>query len=104
MADRVEVLKTLLADDPKNTFARYGLAMEYMRAGQLDTAVSEFRALIETDSNYCAAYFHAGQTLEKMGEVDEARKMYEHGVEATLRTGDAHTRSELEAAIDMLPL
>ncbi len=104
MPDRVEVLKSLLADDPKNTFARYGLAMEYMRAGQLDTAVSEFRALIETDANYCAAYFHAGQTLEKAGDVDEAKKMYEAGVEATLRTGDAHTRSELEAAIGMLPL
>lgn len=104
MADRVEVLKTLLADDPKNTFARYGLAMEYMRAGQLDTAVSEFRSLIDIDANYCAAYFHGGQTLEKMGDVDEAKKMYEAGVEATVRTGDGHTRSELEAAISMLPL
>jgi Tfp pilus assembly protein PilF len=98
------MLKTLLAEDPGNTFARYGLAMETMKAGQFDTAMSEFRALIEQDANYCAAYFHGGQTLEKMGDVDEARKMYEQGIEATLRTGDAHTRSELQAALDLLPL
>ena len=104
MSDRIEVLKTLLADDPKNTFARYGLAMEYMRAGQLDTAMSEFRALINVDPDYCAAYFHGGQTLEKMGDVDEARKMYEEGISATVRKGDGHTRSELQAAIDLLPL
>jgi Tfp pilus assembly protein PilF len=104
MADRIEVLKTLLADDPKNTFARYGLAMEYMRAGQLDTAMGEFHALIGMEPDYCAAYFHGGQTLEKMGDVDEARKMYEEGIHATLRAGDGHTRSELQAAIDLLPL
>lgn len=104
MPDRVEVLKSLLADDPKNTFARYGLAMEYMRAGHFDTALIEFRALIRIDADYCAAYFHAGQTLEKMGDVDDARTMYEQGVEATFRVNDAHTRSELEAAISMLPM
>jgi Tfp pilus assembly protein PilF len=104
MSDRIEMLKSLLAEDPANKFARYGLAMEYSKAGQLDTAVSEFRALIAADPNYCAAYFHAGQTLEKCGEVEDARTMYQQGVDAATRSGDAHTRSELQAAIDLLPL
>jgi Tfp pilus assembly protein PilF len=104
MPDRIEMLKNLLAEDPGNTFARYGLAMETMKAGQLDTAMSEFRALIALDHNYCAAYFHGGQTLEKMGDIDAARAMYEQGIEAEARTGDAHTRSELQAALDLLPL
>lgn len=104
MPDRVEMLKSLLADDPNNTFARYGLAMEYMKTGQLDTAVSEFRALIAADQNYCAAYYHGGQALERMGDIDGARVMYEQGINATLRTGDAHTRSEMQAALDLLPL
>jgi hypothetical protein len=36
--------------------------------------------------------------------VEEAREVYEKGIEATARTGDQHTRSELQAALDMLPL
>ncbi len=104
MADRVDTLKQILAEDPNNTFARYGLAIEYMKAGDAATAVSEFRALLAADPDYAAAYFHGGQTLEKAGLVDEARAMYEQGIQATQRTGDAHTRSELQAALDMLPL
>ena len=44
----------------------------------------------------------AGRTLERIGKIDEARTMYEKGIEVTSRTGDAHTRSELQAALDML--
>jgi hypothetical protein len=48
------------------------------------------------------AYFHGGQALEKAGRLEEARAMYEEGIAVTARTGDAHTRSELQAALDIL--
>ena len=101
---RVELLRSMLEQDPKNSFARYGLAMEHMKAGQLAEAVTEFRSLIAADPNYAAAYFHGGQALEKMGEIEDARALYEQGVEVTARSGDAHTRSELQAALDLLPI
>lgn len=94
----------MLAQDPKNSFARYGLAMEHVKSGQLEEAVGQFRDLIASDPNYAAAYFHAGQTMEKLGRVEEARAMYESGIEVTSRTGDDHTRSELQAALDILPI
>ncbi len=93
----------MLAHDPANAFARYGLAMELVKTGELENAVSEFRALLEHNPNYAAAYFHGGQVLEKLGDVERAREFYEKGIEVTGRTGDAHARSELEAALDMLP-
>jgi tetratricopeptide (TPR) repeat protein len=102
--NRTEVLKTMLAQDPANAFARYGLAMELVKTGELQSAVSEFRALLEHNPDYAAAYFHGGQVLEKLGDVEQARAFYEKGIEVTGRTGDAHTRSELEAALDMLPI
>ena len=33
----------------------------------------EFRALLEINPDYSAAYFHGGQTLERLGRLDEAR-------------------------------
>jgi tetratricopeptide (TPR) repeat protein len=102
MSNRLETLKSMVAQNPADAFARYGLAMEYTNLGQLDDAVAEYRALLEANPNYAAGYYHGGRTLEKMGELDEARAMYEKGIEVTSRTGDAHTRSELQAALDML--
>jgi len=94
----------MLAQNPADAFARYGLAMELVKGGELENAIIEFRALLDYNPNYAAAYFHGGQVLEKLGEVEQARAFYEKGVEVTSRTGDQHTRSELQAALDMLPI
>src|SRR5262249_3933186 len=99
---RIEVLKNMVAADPGNSFLRYGLAMEYKNTGDLDAAVAEFRGLIAADPNYSAAYFHGGQTLERLGRVDEARDLYAEGVAVTTRKGEEHARSELQTALALL--
>jgi tetratricopeptide (TPR) repeat protein len=96
---RIDVLKQLLAHDPSSTFARYGLAMEYVNVGQLEAAVAEFEAILRDEPSYGAAYFHGGQTLEKLGRLDDARDFYRRGVAAAR---DPHARSELQAALDIL--
>jgi tetratricopeptide (TPR) repeat protein len=102
--NRLELLKQMVAQDPTNSFARYGLAMEYANSGELASAVTEFQALISSDPNYSAAYYHGGQALEKLGQIDDARAVYEKGIEATRRAGDEHTRAEIEAALSLLPI
>jgi tetratricopeptide (TPR) repeat protein len=96
---RLQILRQLLEQDPANTFARYGLAMEHVKAGELEGAVKEFEAVLAVDPNYSAAYYHGGQTLEKLGKFDEARGMYRRGIAVTR---DAHALSELQAALDIL--
>lgn len=102
--NRMEILRSMLAQNPQDSFARYGLAMEYAQAGDLERAVAEYTALIALNPDYCAAYYHGGQALEKLGRLEEARDLYQKGIEAATRTGDGHTHSELQAALDMLPL
>ncbi len=102
MCARATALRALLEHDPKNSFVRYGLALDHANSGELEAAVAEFRTLIANDPNYCAAYFHGGQTLEKLGQLPGAAELYRAGIEATRRTGDAHTRSELEGALSMI--
>lgn len=101
--NRLETLKQMVEQDPGNTFARYGLAMEYASSGDPEQAISEFRRLLAQDDSYAAAYFHGGRTLEKVGRLEEARTFYERGIEAATRKGDAHTRAEIQAALEMLP-
>jgi tetratricopeptide (TPR) repeat protein len=100
--NRFEALQAMLAQDPNNAFARYGLAMEYANNGDLARAAAEYEALLLANPAYVAAYFHAGQTLEKLGKLEEARQMYTRGVEASTKAGDLHTRSEIQAALDLL--
>jgi len=101
--NRLDTLKQLAAQDPANAFVRYGLAMEYANSGELEQAISEFHGIVAASPDYAAAYFHGGQTLEKLGRVEEAKALYEQGIAVTTRTGDLHTRSELQGALDLLP-
>ena len=101
-SDRLEILKTLVEQNPGNSFSRYGLAMEYRNRGDLESAVREFRALIGADPDYAYAYFHGGQTLERLGRLEEARAMYEPGLEAARRKGDGHALGEIQGARDLL--
>jgi Tfp pilus assembly protein PilF len=102
--NRLEILKQMVEQDPKNSFARYGLAMEILNSGDYGTAIAEFEQLLQQDENYAAAYFHGGQASEKAGDVEKAREFYEKGITVTARKGDAHTRAEIEAALSLLPI
>jgi tetratricopeptide (TPR) repeat protein len=99
---RIETLRNLLEQNPKDSFARYGLAMEYAKENSHEEAVAEFLTLISFDPDYLYAYFHCGQSLEKLGRIDEAREIYSRGVEAAGRKGDAHARDELQDALEQL--
>ncbi len=100
--DRIAALRSLLEADSSNAFARYGLAQEYAKAGDDERALAEFNAILEANPDYQAAYYHAGKALERLGRKRAARAMYARGVAASQRTGDAHARGELEAAIEEL--
>ena len=92
----------MVEQQPDNAFSRYGLAMEYVKGSDLEGAVAEFQQLLARNPDYAAAYFHGGQTLEKLGRLDDARALYVKGIEVTAASGDSHTQSELAAALQML--
>jgi Tfp pilus assembly protein PilF len=101
---RLEILKSMAEQNPADTLARYGLAMEYRNTGDLAAAAVEFRALLAAHPDYSAAYYHGGQTLERLGQTAEARELYLQGVEATTRKGDFHARDEIQAALEQLSI
>ena len=97
--NRFEMLAGILQRDPNNLLARYGLAMEYTQQGNADEALEHFRAIMASHPDYVAAYYQAGRTLQKMGDLERAREVFQQGIAACNRVGDLHARSELEAAL-----
>lgn len=97
--DRVEMLNDILAQNPNDAFARYGLALEYSNQGNTDSALAEFGKLLSSNPDYTPGYFMAAQTLAKASRNDEARKMLTDGIASAKRTGNAHAQSEMEAML-----
>ena len=98
----MEQLKTILAQDPKSTFARYALGMEYMTAGETDSALREFRAVLEVDSNYANAWFMGAQALQQAARKPEAVQWLHDGIACAQRSGNRHAESEMQSLLDDL--
>jgi predicted Zn-dependent protease len=98
--DRIAALNEILTENPKDAFARYGLAMEYSKQGDFDRALAEFSILLESHPEYTAGYFMAAQTLVKAERVNDAKKMLTDGMLASARrTGNLHAQSEMEGML-----
>jgi predicted Zn-dependent protease len=97
--DRIAMLTDILAQNPNDAFARYGLAMEYSKAGQVELALKEFAQLLAANPDYTAGYFMAAQTLFRAERLEEARKMLVDGIAAAQRTRNSHAQSEMEAML-----
>jgi tetratricopeptide (TPR) repeat protein len=97
--DRVAMLTEILSQNPNDAFARYGLALEYSKQGDVEHAMEEFGKLLSVHPDYTAGYFMAAQTLAKADRADEARKMLGDGISSAKRTGNAHAQAEMEGML-----
>jgi hypothetical protein len=98
---RREFLQEAVRQDPDNTFARYGLAMELAKT-DAGAAWDHFEHLLTHHPEYTATYYQAGMFLLNQGRTEEARSVLSAGVEAAGRQGDKHAQGELQAALDDL--
>jgi predicted Zn-dependent protease len=97
--DRIAALNEILAQNPTDAFARYGLAMEYSNQNDHDRALAEFSTLLKGNPDYTPGYFMAAQTLVRANRSTEARTMLEDGIASARRTGNSHAQGEMEAML-----
>ena len=98
--DRLSQLKEILAQDPKNQMARYALALELMNAGQLETAMMEFRQLLVDHPAYVPGYQMLAQAMMRAGMSPEARDTLKKGIETAAAAGNGHAQSEMQGMLD----
>lgn len=102
MNDRLAKLLLMLEKSPDDPFLLYGAGMEHKKAGEHIRAIDFFRRTIKADPKYCYAYYQIGQTFELAGDGAHARAAYKDGLAAADMAGDAHARSEIQAALDLI--
>ena len=98
------MLQQILAANPRDAFARYGLAMELAGTDRTEASLAEFATLLADHPEYTPGYFMAAQTLAKAGRAEEARSHLKLGIESARRTGNTHAQGEMQAMLDELEL
>ena len=97
--DKIAGLKEILALDPGNSFARYGVAMELASRGEASLAIAEFDRLLANDPDYTAGYFMSAQTLAGAGRKTQAIERLKAGVACAARSGNSHALNEMQAML-----
>ena len=92
---RREKIEAMLADEPRDTFLRYSLAMELEKEGDHDASLAKFNELTRDAPPYVPAFFMAAQQLAKLDRINEARSYLRDGIESARTQGNAHAAGEM---------
>ncbi len=99
---RKEQIEEMLADDPHDAFLRYGLAMEYVSAGDDEGAWRSFQQMFALTPEYVPGYVMAGQVLARLDRPAEAADVFRQGIAVARAQNDEHAAGEMEAFLQQL--
>ena len=94
---RIEPLKKVLAIDPNDDVAWFGLGKAYMDDGNFEEAAKALRQCITVKPTYSAAYYALAQSLKTLNRLDECQAVCATGIEVSTKNGDAMVTKNLEA-------
>ena len=91
------MLTAILKQNPTDSFARYGLAMELVAQSRIPDALQEFDTCIASNPDYVPAYQMSAQTMAANGQPAAAIARLHEGIATANRTGNEHALAEMEA-------
>ncbi|MFN3299322.1 MAG: tetratricopeptide repeat protein [Sediminibacterium sp.] len=100
--NRIDRIQEMLSTNPKDSFLRHALALEWIKLGNDIEAKGLFEAILAEDPTYIGSYYHLAKLLERLGETPAAILWYEKGMEAAKAAKDQHSYNELQSAYEDL--
>jgi Tfp pilus assembly protein PilF len=100
---RLEQIKTLIVDDPRDAMLRFALGNEYFQLGQYAEAIEPLKAAIDIDPEYAFVYIQLAQAYEKSGQIELARQTIASGRGPAARNGDPNLMRQLDEIAARLP-
>ena len=98
--ERIEALRKMAEARPDDPRPRFGLALEYEKAGRWEDVVRTLRDYLALTDDEGNAWGRLGAALRHLGRDDEAREAYRTGVEAAYRHGHPTMAGEFEDVLD----
>ena len=99
---RLETMRAMVAKNPNNPLARFGLANEALKAQLYDEAAENLRFYLGAHADEGNGYGRLAEALVHLGRADEARAALREGIEASLRFGHPSMANEFEARLEEL--
>ncbi|SIO45325.1 Tetratricopeptide repeat-containing protein [Singulisphaera sp. GP187] len=102
-SSRRVALEQSLAEDPADSFLRYGLALQCLREGDVDEGRQRLLALIaDHPEDQVAAYQQLGQSFMESGDSARAVEILRLGIEKAKVRGDWHAAGEMDGLLAQL--
>jgi predicted Zn-dependent protease len=97
---RLDTLRALVAKNPGNALARFGLAIEEEKEGQLTEARANFEAYLERYDDEGNGWQRLAAVRRRLGDVDGARDALQKGIAAAYRFGHPSMAAEMEEELE----
>ncbi len=101
MQNRIEVFKQMLAGDPENTMVLFGLANEYQKIEDWQSAIAALESYLLKADDEGAAYGMLAKAYERVGDREKARLAYEKGIEVSMAHGHPSMASDYRMTLDL---
>ena len=96
MATKLETFRAMVAKNPDNPLARFGLANEAMKEGLHEEAVAQLREYHARYDDEGNGWSRLAESLVALDRLDEAREALDRGIAAARRYGHGGLATELE--------
>jgi Tfp pilus assembly protein PilF len=100
---RIEQIRALIADDPRDAMLRFALGNEYFQVRQYAEAIESFKAALDIDPEYAFVYIQLAHAYERNGQTELARQIIEAGRGPATRNGDPNLMRQLDEIAARLP-
>jgi E3 SUMO-protein ligase RanBP2 len=101
-SSRLDAFRAMVAKNPDNPLARFGLANEAYKERLYDEAREHYEAYLAASDDEGNAYGKLAEVLHALGRTDDARAAYGRGIEAARRFGHVGMVNDLEARLEEL--
>jgi predicted Zn-dependent protease len=86
-ASRIDALRSLLDRRPDDGRLRFGLAVEYLNAGQVEEGARELQTYLDSHDDEGNGWGRLAEAFVELGRTEDARAAWERGIEAAMRYG-----------------
>ncbi|NKB80460.1 MAG: hypothetical protein GKS05_00900 [Nitrospirales bacterium] len=93
---RIEAFKKVLAVDPRDDTAWFGLGKAFMSDENWPEAISALEECIHVQPSYSAAFYALAQSLQSNDEIDRCRETCQQGIDVATANGDLMVIKNLE--------
>lgn len=97
---RLDAMRSMVANQPNNPLARFGLANELLKAGAHADAEVELAAYLAAYDDEGNGWLRYADVLATLGRTADARAAATRGIEAAQRFGHGALVTDLEARLE----